>query len=260
MPIFNLSEQVAVITGGGSGIGQSISEVFAQQGAEVHILEIDEVSGQETQDKIRKAGGSATVHSCDISRQSDVVDVAKRIFQQSGSIDIWINNAGVAHIGSAETTEEEDFDRIYAVNIKGVYNGVRACVPHMKQQGQGVILNMASVASVMGIADRFAYSASKGAVLTMTLSVAKDYVKDNIRCNCIGPGRVHTPFVDGFLKKNYPGQEDEMFDKLSQTQPIGRMGKPEEIAYLALYLCSKEAGFVTGSFYPIDGGFITLNS
>ena len=260
MPIFDLSEQVAVITGGGSGIGQSIAEVFAQLGAEVHILEINEVSGQETQAKIRQAGGNAFVHACDIAQQSKVMDVAERIFQQRHAINIWVNNAGIAHIGNVETTTEEDFDRIYAVNIKGVYNGIRACVPYMKQQGSGVILNMASVASFIGLTDRFAYSTSKGAVFTMTLSVAKDYIHDNIRCNCIGPGRVHTPVVDGFLKKNYPGQEVEMFEKLSQTQPIGRMGNPEEIAYLALYLCSKEAGFITGSFYPIDGGFITLNS
>ncbi|WKN46389.1 SDR family NAD(P)-dependent oxidoreductase [Tunicatimonas pelagia] len=258
--MFDLSEQVAVITGGGKGIGQSIAEVFAKQGSEVHILEIDRASGQETQMKIEQAGGQASVHACDISQQAEVVAVAERIFQQSGSIDIWVNNAGIAHIGNVESTTEEDFDRIYAVNIKGVYNGMRACVPLMKQQKGGVILNLASVASVLGISDRFAYSTSKGAVLTMTLSVAKDYVKDNIRCNCIGPGRVHTPFVDGFLEKNYPGQEAEMFEKLSQTQPIGRMGKPEEIAHLALYLCSQEAGFITGSFYPIDGGFITLNS
>jgi len=260
MPIFDLSEQVAVVTGGGSGIGKSIAEVFAQQGAEVHILEINEASGQETQENIENSGGKARVHTCDISQQAEVVEVAERIHQQSGSIDIWINNAGIAHIGNVESTTEEDFDRIYSVNIKGVYNGMHACVPVMKKQKEGVILNLASVASVMGISDRFAYSTSKGAVLTMTLSVAKDYVQDNIRCNCIGPGRVHTPFVDGFLRKNYPGKEEEMFEKLSQTQPIGRMGKPEEIAYLALYLCSKESGFITGSFYPIDGGFITLNS
>lgn len=260
MPIFDLTSQSAVVTGGGSGIGKSIAAVFAQQGAHVHILELDEESGQSTRTEIEQAGGKATLHLCDMAKQTEVTSVAQRIYEQSGAVNIWVNNAGVAHIGNVETTTEEDFDRIYSINIKGVYNGMHACVPYMKQQGGGVILNLASVASVLGIADRFAYSTSKGAVLTMTLSVAKDYLKENIRCNCIGPARVHTPFVDGFIRQNYPGKEEEMFEKLSQTQPIGRMGKPEEIAYLALYLCSKESGFITGSFYPIDGGFITLNS
>ena len=260
MSLFDLSGQTAIVTGGGSGIGKSIATVFAQQGAQVHILEINEASGLSTLEAIRKLGGQGQIHRCDISRQDEVKALAEHIYQSSGSLDILVNNAGIAHVGTVESTSEADLDRIYAVNIKGVYNGMHACIPFMKQQGRGVILNLASVASVLGIADRFAYSMSKGAVFTMTLSVAKDYLKENIRCNCIGPGRVHTPFVDGFLQKNYPGKEKEMFEQLSKTQPIGRMGKPEEIAYLALYLCSKEAGFITGSFYPIDGGFITLNS
>ena len=171
-----------------------------------------------------------------------------------------MNSAGIAHIGKLDTTPEADFDRIVAVNIKGVYNAMFAAIRKMKEQGGGVILNLASVAASLGLSDRFAYSMSKGAVLSMTLSVAKDYIADNIRCNCISPARVHTAFVDGFLKKNYPGKEEEMFQKLSKTQPIGRMGKPSEIAALALYLCSDEAGFVTGCDYPIDGGFVRLNT
>jgi 2-keto-3-deoxy-L-fuconate dehydrogenase len=176
-----------------------------------------------------------------------------------GSLDILVNNAGIAHVGNAETTEEQDFDRLMLVNVKGVYNCIHAAIPHMKSKG-GVIINMASVAASVGIADRFAYSATKGAIASMTMSVAKDFIQFNIRCNCISPGRVHTPFVDGFLAKNYPGCEKEMFEKLSKTQPIGRMGTPEEIAHLALYLCSDEASFITGCDYPIDGGFITLNN
>lgn len=260
MQPFDFTSKNAIITGGGSGIGKSISETFARQGAIVHILEINEEAGQATKNAIEQAGGKAHVMSCDVSSQQQTDTVIRKIQQQAGHIDILINNAGVAHIGNVENTGEEDMDRIYRINVKGVYNCIRAVVPFMKQQGGGVILNMASVASVVGIADRFAYSMSKGAVLTMTLSVAKDYLSHNIRCNSISPGRVHTPFVDGFLKKNYPGQEQEMFEKLSKTQPIGRMGKPEEVAALALYLCSDEAGFITGTNYPIDGGFITLNS
>jgi NAD(P)-dependent dehydrogenase (short-subunit alcohol dehydrogenase family) len=126
----------------------------------------------------------------------------------------------------------------------------------MLRQGGGVIVNMASIASLIGIPDRFAYSMTKGAVLTMTKSIAVDYVKRGIRCNCICPARVHTPFVDGYLAANYPGREEEMYRVLSEYQPIGRMGTPEEVAALALYLCSNEASFVTGQAYPIDGGVL----
>jgi NAD(P)-dependent dehydrogenase (short-subunit alcohol dehydrogenase family) len=123
-------------------------------------------------------------------------------------------------------------------------------------QGGGVILNMASIASLIGLLDRFAYSMTKGAVLTMTRSIAIDYMKKNIRCNCICPARVHTPFVDRYITQNYPGREQEMFRQLSEYQPIGRMGNPQEVAQLALYLCSDEASFVTGQAYPIDGGVL----
>ncbi|MBT28630.1 MAG: short-chain dehydrogenase [Thalassobius sp.] len=204
-------------------------------------------------------GGKAFIYTCNVASQEAVKITLNSIFEHSNKIDILINNAGIAHVGNVETTTEADLDRIYSVNIKGVYNCMHEAVKLMKKQGGGTILNLASIVSAVGISDRFAYSMSKGAVLTMTYSVAKDFIKDNIRCNCIGPARIHTPFVDGFLAKNYPGKEQEMFDKLAATQPIGRMGKPEEVAALALYLCSDEASFITGSFYPIDGGFITLN-
>ena len=195
-----------------------------------------------------------------MSDQQELHGVYDAITEDRPQVDILINNAGVAHVGNVQNTTEEDFDRIYKVNVKGVYNCIHAVIDGMVDRGGGVILNMASVASVVGIEDRFAYSMSKGAVLTMTLSVAKDYINDNIRCNCISPARIHTPFVDGFLKENYPGREQEMFEQLSQTQPIGRMGKPEEVASLVLYLCSGQAGFITGTNYPIDGGFIDLNT
>ncbi|MDF9795603.1 2-keto-3-deoxy-L-fuconate dehydrogenase [Catalinimonas alkaloidigena] len=260
MQAFSLSQKVAVITGAGSGIGKSIAEVFSRHSAKVYILDVDESSATKVVEQITSNGGEALYRFCNVASQTEVRQVIQHIADENEKIDILVNNAGVAHVGNVEKTSEEDLDRIYSINIKGVYNCLYACIPYMKAQGGGVILNLASVASVLGIADRFAYSMSKGAVLTMTLSVAKDYVADNIRCNSIAPGRVHTPFVDGFLKKNYPGKESEMFEKLSKTQPIGRMGKPEEIANLALFLCSDEAGFITGSNYPIDGGFITLNS
>jgi len=256
--MFRLDNKTAIITGGGSGIGKAIATVFAKQGAAIHILDMDEQGANNVVKEITANGGKAQFYKCDVSKQSEVKQIVDGI-AASGSIDILVNNAGIAHIGTADTTAEADFDRLMSVNVKGVYNCLHTVLPHMKQNG-GSIVNMASIASLVGIPDRFAYSMTKGAVVGMTLSVAKDYLKYNIRCNCISPARVHTPFVDGFLAKNYPGKEAEMFEKLSKTQPIGRMGKPEEIGYLALYLCSNEASFITGCDYPIDGGFVKLNN
>ena len=254
--MFSLKGKTVIITGGGSGIGKAISILFAKQGANINILELNDNAAEETVKHIKQFGGNAKAYACDIVNQAKVLE----IFQDIGRVDILVNNAGIAHVGNLENTSEEDFERIFSVNVKGAYNCLFIAVPMMKSGGGGVILNMASVASTVGISDRFAYSMSKGAILTMTLSVAKDYIKDNIRCNCISPARVHTPFVDGFIAKNYPDNQAEMFAKLSATQPIGRMAKPEEIASLALYLCSDESGFVTGSDYPIDGGFTRLNN
>ncbi len=258
--MFKLQRKNAIVTGGGSGIGKAIAELFAARGAEIFILDLNKSAAEETVKIIEADGGKATAFETNVSDQARVDEVMSSISQHAGRIDILVNSAGISHIGRLENTDEADFDRIVQVNIKGVYNAMHAAIQHMKLQGGGVILNLASVAATLGINDRFAYSMSKGAVLSMTLSVAKDYLHDNIRCNCISPARVHTAFVDGFLAKNYPGQEKEMFEKLSKSQPIGRMGKPNEIAALALYLCSDEASFVTGSDYPIDGGFVRLNS
>lgn len=258
MSKFSLIGKTAIITGGASGIGKAISKIFAEQGAKVHILDINKEGATQTANEIRKANQKAIAHCCDVSNQKNVNEIIKKI-TTTDAINILVNNAGIAHIGSIEKTREEDLDRLYNVNIKGVYNCTKACIESFKKNGGGVILNLASVASSVGHSDRFAYSMTKGAVLTMTYSIAKDYVADNIRCNCISPGRVHTPFVDGYLAENYPGKEKEMFKKLSKTQPIGRMGKPEEIANLSLFLCSNEAEFITGTDYPIDGGRIKLS-
>ena len=255
--MFSLKNKTAVITGGGSGIGQAIAVLFAKQGANVHIIELSEEDTKDTLNRIHtEGGGTCTIHPCNVSDQEAVLAV----FEKIRHVDILVNNAGIAHIGNIENTSEADMDRIISVNIKGVYNCLKAAIPLMKQNGGGIILNMASIAALVGIPDRFAYSMSKGAALAMTLSVAKDYLKDNIRCNSISPARIHTPFVDGFLEKNYPDNKAEMFEKLSKTQPIGRMGTPDEVAALALYLCSNEAGFITGCDYPIDGGFVKLNN
>ncbi|HZY80428.1 MAG TPA: SDR family oxidoreductase [Cyclobacteriaceae bacterium] len=255
MGLFELKGKVVAITGSGSGIGRAIANVFAKQGALVNVLDFNEEGGRAAATEI---GG--TFWKVNVSDQAEVKTVIASIFQKHSHLDILINSAGIAQIGNLETTSDTDIDTIYQVNIKGTYNAMHAAVPFMKKQKQGVILNIASVAGTVGIPDRFAYSMSKGAVMSMTLSVAKDFIKDGIRCNSISPGRVHTPFVDGFIKANYPGKEQEMFEKLSKTQPIGRMATPDEIAYLALYLCSDEASFITGTDYPIDGGFIKLNN
>lgn len=257
---FSLQNKVAVIAGGGSGIGKAIAECFASQGAIVHIIELNASAADETAKRIASKGEKAKAHACDVSNQQEVINTFQSIVSDSGRLDILVNSAGIAQVSKLETTTEADFEKIFQVNVKGTYNCMFAAIPTMKKQQAGVFLNLASAAASVGIPDRFAYTMSKGAVVGMTLSVAKDYVHDGIRCNCISPGRVHTPFVDGFIKANYPGKEAEMFEKLSKTQPIGRMAKPEEIAYLALYLCSDEAAFVTGCDYPIDGGFIKLNN
>ncbi|WP_163408034.1 SDR family NAD(P)-dependent oxidoreductase [Flavobacterium ajazii] len=254
--MFSLQNKKAVITGGGSGIGRAIATLFAKQGAEVHIIDLTIDSAQDAVADIEQLGGKVFSYACNVASQKEVVET----FEKIGNIHILINNAGIAHVGKVDTTPETDFDRVMDVNVKGVYNCLYAAIPQFRLSNGGVILNMASIASWVGIQDRFAYSTAKGAVMAMTLSVARDYIDEGIRCNSISPARVHTPFVDGFINKNYPGKEAEIFEKLSKSQPIGRMGKPDEIAALALYLCSDEAGFITGSDYPIDGGFIKLNN
>jgi NAD(P)-dependent dehydrogenase (short-subunit alcohol dehydrogenase family) len=254
--MFSLKNKEAVITGGASGIGKAISRLFAAQGARVHILELNSEAAEQVAAEIKEAGGEAIAWEADVSNQVQV----KQVFNKIGKIDILVNNAGIAHVGNVENTTEADFDRVYNVNVKGAYNVLHAAIPLIKAGGGGVILNMASIAALVGITDRFAYSMSKGAIYAMSLSVARDYLADKIRCNTISPARVHTPFVDGFISKNYPGRENEIFEKLSESQPIGRMGTPDEVAHLALYLCSDEASFITGNDYPIDGGFVKLNN
>lgn len=255
---FSLKNKTAIVTGGVSGIGRAITETFALQGAMVHVLDLNIDAGKKWIDELNEKENRIQLHKCDISNHKNVNETIS-IIAKDCKIDILINNAGIAHIGNIEKTDESDLDKIYNVNIKGIFNCIRACIHYMKMERKGIILNMASIASTIAVADRFAYSMSKGAVLTMTYSVAKDYIKEGIRCNSISPARVHTPFVDGFIKKNYPNNEREMFEKLSASQPIGRMGLPQEIADLALFLCSDEAAFITGTDFPIDGGTIRLS-
>jgi 2-keto-3-deoxy-L-fuconate dehydrogenase len=254
--LFDLSDKLATVTGAGSGIGRAIASVFGRQGAHVVALDLDEEAAQATVQTIRSAGGKADALVCDVASASQVSSVFEGIERTYGRLDILVNNAGIAHVGTIEQTSEDDFDRLYQVNVKGVFLCSRAAVPIMLRREGGVILNMASIVSLVGVPERFAYSMSKGAVHTMTKSIAVDYVKRNIRCNSICPARVHTPFVDQFVAKHYPGREQEVLRQLADYQPVGRMGAPEEVANLALYLCSDEAAFITGQAYPIDGGVL----
>lgn len=259
MSVFNLQGKTVIVTGAAKGIGKAISTKLALQGAYVALIDRDENALSEAVKDIQAKGGSVIGHVCDITNRQEVVDSFNAIAKANG-LHILINNAGIPHVGNVEQTTGEDFDKTYQVNVKGTFHCLQAAVVEMKKSGGGNIVNIASIAAVVGLADRFAYTASKGAVLSMTYSIAKDYLAHNIRCNSISPGRVHTPFVDGFIAQHYPGKEKEMFDKLAKTQPIGRMGQPEEIANLALFLCSDEAAFITGSNYIIDGGLVTLNT
>jgi NAD(P)-dependent dehydrogenase (short-subunit alcohol dehydrogenase family) len=254
--MLNLTGKTALVTGGGSGIGKSISTLFAAQGARVAVVDLQEGAARETAAAITGAGGKAAAFRCDISEAAEVAATLDAAEAALGPVNILVNNAGIPHVGTLESTSEADFDRICRVNIKGAFLCSQAAVSRMVPRGGGVILNMASIASLIGIPERFAYSVSKGAILTMTYSIAIDYMKKGIRCNCICPARIHTPFVDGFVARSYPGREPEMLQKLHEYQPIGRMGKPDEVATLALYLCSDEASFVTGAAYPLDGGVL----
>jgi 2-keto-3-deoxy-L-fuconate dehydrogenase len=254
---FRLDGKIAVVTGAGSGIGQAIAIKFAAHGAMIRVLDLNEASAFATCRAILEAGGSASVHACDVTDQKQVKETFVGFFAGE-RVHILVNNAGISHIGTVESTSEADFDRVLRANVKGFYNCMHEMVGHMRSNGGGVILNMASIAGSTGLPDRFAYSMSKGAVIAMTYSVARDYLAHNIRCNCISPARVHTPFVDDYLNRTYPGREQEMFEKLAKSQPIGRMAEPEEVASLALFLCSDEGSFISGADYPLDGGYFNL--
>jgi NAD(P)-dependent dehydrogenase (short-subunit alcohol dehydrogenase family) len=254
--IFRLDGKAAAVTGAGSGIGAAIAELFAARGARVALLDVDLASAQSVADRVRAAGGTAEAFACDVGERASVEAAFAALERAFARLDVLVNNAGVAHVGTVETTSDADFARVMRVNVTGMFLCTQAALPRLKASGRGAILNLASIASLIGVEERFAYSVSKGAVLALTRSVAVDLMKHGVRCNCVCPARVHTPFVDGYLKRSYPGREAEMFAKLSQYQPIGRMGRPEEVAQMALYLCSDEAAFVTGQAFPIDGGVL----
>lgn len=238
--------KTAVVTGGSSGIGLAIVEAFASQGATVHVLDLN------------ACPAAAVSHRVDVANGAEVERAIGDILGR-GPVDILVNCAGVSHIGNVEQTTEAEFDRLFEVNVKGTYHCIRAVIGAMAVRRAGVIVNLASIAASAGLANRFAYSMTKGAIVSMTYSVARDYVSSGVRCVSISPARIHTPFVDGYLAKHYPGREAEMFATLSATQPVGRMGTPKEVADLALFLASDDAAFATGTDFPLDGGFLRLH-
>lgn len=247
-----MKNKTILITGGASGIGLALVEKFTTEGSDVYFIDSNGLLGRQVAKEFQEKGKSVTFLEVDIREESQVQDAIQSI---PSKLDVLINNAGISHIGNLASTSLADFERLFAVNVSGMFLCSQAALPKLIEEGGGSILNMCSVAATMGIPDRFAYSMTKGATLSMTLSIARDYVNQGIRCNCISPGRVHTPFVDGFLAKNYPGKEQEMFEKLAATQPIGRMGTPTEIAELAYFISSDAGKFITGSNFTIDGGF-----
>ena len=247
-----MNNKTILITGGASGIGLALVEKFTTEGSNVYFIDSNGLLGIQVAKEFQEKGKSVTFLEGDIREESQVQRAIQSI---PSKLDVLINNAGISHIGNLASTTLADFERLFAVNVSGMFLCSQAALPKLIEEGGGSILNMCSVAATMGIPDRFAYSMTKGATLSMTLSIARDYVNQGIRCNCISPGRVHTPFVDGFLAKNYPGKEQEMFEKLAATQPIGRMGTPTEIAELAYFISSDAGKFITGSNFTIDGGF-----
>jgi len=256
MSAASLAGKISVVTGGASGIGAATVRAFAAQGAVVYAADLDASGAERLAAELRNEGADVTALALDVT-SADAVDAAFRgVIQRSGRVDALVNSAGVAHVGTLLDTSENDLDRLYAVNVKGTIHACRAAVREMIGQGGGTIVNLASIASVIGLNDRFAYTMTKGAVLSLTRSIAVDYMKQGVRCNCICPTRVHTPFVDGFISRNYPGREAEMFKKLSEYQPMGRMAKPEEVAAMALFLSSDASSFITGHAMPVDGGVL----
>ena len=254
--MFDLGGKTALVTGAGSGIGSEIAMLFARQGATVAIADINEPGRSSVAGEITSSGGSAIDMPLDVTSAAEAEATVARIVAESGRLDILVNNAGIGMVGNLTETGFDDFARLVDVNIYGVYHCSQAAVNQMLAQHPtgGVIINIASVAGQVAVTRRFAYCATKGAVISMTQSTAMDYIEQGIRCNCICPGTIESPFVEAYLQKYHQGEIEETRKQLHARQPMGRMGRPDEIGPLALYLASDEAAFVTGAQFTIDGG------
>ena len=252
--MFDLAGKVAVVTGGGSGIGEAIAVRFAEAGAFVYVAELDPERGEKVAASIRQSGGQAEFIQTDVSHESSCEAAAQRILAaHREQCDILVNNAGIGHVGTILTTSAADLDRLYSVNVRGVFFMTRALLPAMLARQCGSVVNLASIGGIVGVRDRLAYCATKFAVVGMTRCMALDHAQSKVRFNCICPGRVETPFVQARLKE-YPDPQ-KAYEEMSATQALKRMGTPDEIAAAALYLASDEAAFVTGSALIIDGGW-----
>ncbi|HYV28787.1 MAG TPA: SDR family oxidoreductase [Candidatus Eisenbacteria bacterium] len=251
--MFSLQNKIALITGAGSGIGAAIAETFARAEAFVFVSDRDEKTGKETAARIKAQGGRAEFIGLDVTKEAQCENAKQIVVASKGRLDVLVNNAGIGHVGTMLQTSGADLDRLYGVNVRGVFNLTKAFLPAMLARQQGVIINLASIGGVVGIRDRLAYCATKFAVVGLTKSMALDHAADGIRVNCICPGRVETPFVSARLKE-YPDPQ-KAYLEMAATQALGRMGKPEEIAAAALYLASDEAAFITGTAFLIDGGW-----
>ncbi len=255
--MFRLDHKIALVTGAGSGIGKEIALLYGRQGATVVVADIRLDAAEAVVAAIGSQGASARALQLDVTSEEQVRLVLDQVMQEQGRLDILVNNAGIGHVGNILETSLEDYERLMAVNSRGVFLCAKYALSHMLAQNPagGVLVNIASVAGIIAVERRFAYGASRGAVISMTRSIAMDFVDRGIRANAICPGTVHTPFVEGYLERNFAGQKDEVREQLHARQPVGRMGRPEEIASAALYLASDEAAFVTGSTLVIDGGW-----
>jgi NAD(P)-dependent dehydrogenase (short-subunit alcohol dehydrogenase family) len=251
--MFELPDRIALVTGAASGIGAAIAETFARSGARVFVTDLDAGRAAATAQRIAGEGGRTEAMTLDVRDEAACRDIAAQVETSAGRLDILVNNAGVGHVGTVVTTDGADLDRLYAVNVRGVFNVTKAFLPGMLARKAGVIINLASIGGLVGIRDRIAYCVSKSAVVGLTKCMALDHARDGIRVNCLCPGRVETPFVTARLKE-YP-DPDRAYREMSDSQAIGRMGRPEEIAAAALYLASDEAAFVTGCALAIDGGW-----
>lgn len=252
MPTGRLAGRNAVITGAGSGIGRAVAVLFAREGATVTVADFDAAGAAETVASIERGGGVAWPHQVDVSSAAQVERLVREAHTRASRLDILVNNAGVGFAGTALTQSESDFDRMYQVNVKGVFLGCKHAIPLMLAQGGGIIINMASVAGLVGLPDRTGYCASKGAVIALTRAICADYVGQGIRVNCICPGTIDSPWVER-ITSAYPDPAAARASMVAR-QPVGRMGTPEEVAHAALYLASDEAGYVQGSALIIDGG------